>query len=132
MYVRVMRIAGAILLFAIGCIHLFLVLTGTGGILGLMFVLNAIAGIALAIGMVVLRGRLLMLDTVFGLLFSLASLFALLAALTIGLFGITERWTTALVPQTVAVDAIAVVVLAIASLVVVRAADRTSMVSARA
>jgi hypothetical protein len=126
MFFKVMQIAGAILLIAIGGIHLFLVLGGTGGILGVAFTLNAIAGLALGIGMLVLRGRLLMLDTVLGLLFALASLFALLSALTIGLLGITERWTTALVPQTVAVDSLAVVVLAIASVVIVRAASGTA------
>jgi hypothetical protein len=86
-----------------------------------MFVLNAIAGVGLTVGMVLLRGRLLMLDTVLGLLFSVASLLALLLALTIGLLGITEKWTTALVPQTVVIDAIAVVVLAMATVVVFRA-----------
>jgi hypothetical protein len=121
MLVWVVRIASAILLLAIGGIHLFLVLTGTGGILGVMFVLNAIAGIALAVGMLVLRGRLLMLGTVAGLLFSIASLVALLLALTVSLFGITERWTRPLVPQTVAVDSVAVVVLAITTVVVFRA-----------
>jgi hypothetical protein len=121
MVVRVVRIASAIVLLAIGGIHLFLVLDGTGGILGLMFVLNGLAGIGLAAGLLLLRGRLLLLDTVLGLLFSIASLLALLLALTVGLFGITERWTRPLVPQTVVVDSVAVVVLAIASAVVTRA-----------
>jgi hypothetical protein len=121
MVVRVVRIASAIVLLAIGGIHLFLVLDGTGGILGLMFVLNGLAGIGLAAGLLLLRGRLLLLDMVLGLLFSIASLLALLLALTVGLFGITERWTRPLVPQTVVVDSVAVVVLAIASAVVTRA-----------
>jgi hypothetical protein len=121
MVVRVVRIASAIVLLAIGGIHLFLVLDGTGGILGLMFVLNGLAGTGLAAGLLLLRGRLLLLDTVLGLLFSIASLLALLLALTVGLFGITERWTRPLVPQTVVVDSVAVVVLAIASAVVTRA-----------
>jgi hypothetical protein len=86
-----------------------------------MFVLNGLAGIGLAAGLLLLRGRLLLLDTVLGLLFSIASLLALLLALTVGLFGITERWTRPLVPQTVVVDSVAVVVLAIASAVVTRA-----------
>jgi hypothetical protein len=120
MRVWVVRIASAILLLAIGGIHLFLVANGTGGILGVMFVLNGIAGVALAAGMLLLRGRLLMLGTLLGLLFSVASLLALLLALTIGLFGITEKWTTALVPQTVVIDAIAVVVLAITTVVIFR------------
>jgi hypothetical protein len=114
MLVQVVRIASAILLLAIGGIHLALVLTGTGGVLGLLFILNAVAGTALAAGMLLLRGRLLAYSSVLGLLFSLASLLALLLALTVGLFGITERWTTALVPETVLVDAVAAIALAIA------------------
>jgi len=121
MLVWVVRIASAILLLAIGGIHLSLVITGTGGILGVMFVLNGIAGVVLAAGMLLLRGRFLMVGAVLGLLFSIASLLALLLALTIGLFGITEKWTHPLVPQTVAVDAVAVVVLAITSGVIFRA-----------
>src|SRR4051795_8649218 len=121
MLVWVVRIASAILLLAIGGIHLSLVITGTGGILGVMFVLNGIAGVVLAAGMLLLRGRYLMVGAVLGLLFSIASLLALLLALTISLFGITEKWSHPLVPQTVAVDAVAVVVLAITSGVIFRA-----------
>ena len=121
MLVRVVRIASAILLLTIGGIHLFLVMDGTGGILGLAFAANALAGVVLAAGMLFLRGRLLALATVLGLLFAIASLTALLLALTVGLLGITEKWSHALVPQTVVVDSIAVVVLAIATAVVPRA-----------
>jgi hypothetical protein len=116
----ILRILSAILLLAIGGIHLFLVVTGTGGILGVMFVLNGIAGIVLAIAILVVRGRLLMLATVFGLLFALASLAALLLALTVGLFGIHETWDYTLVPQTVVIDAVAVVVLAITTALTLR------------
>ena len=118
---RVMRVLSAILLLAVGGIHLFLVFDGVGGTLGVLFVLNAVAGIVLAIGMLVLRGRLLKLATVLGLLFLIASLASLLLALTVGLFGITEVWTFTLVPQTVVVDAIGVVLLAITSVLVLRA-----------
>ncbi|WP_159601794.1 hypothetical protein [Agromyces humi] len=116
----VLRILSAIVLAAIGGIHLFLVFDGVGGILGVFFVLNAIAGIVLAIGMLVLHGRLLVFATVLSLLFAIASLAALLLALTVGLFGITETWDFTLVPQTVVVDAIGVVILAIATPVVLR------------
>jgi hypothetical protein len=109
----VLRILSAILLLAIGGIHLFLVIDGTGGILGVMFVLNGIAGIVLAIGILALRGRLLLLATVLGFLFAIASLLALVLALTVGLFGIHETWDYQLVPQTVVIDAIAVVVLGV-------------------
>jgi hypothetical protein len=111
----VMRILSAVLLAAAGGIHLYLIFDGVGGLLGVLFTLNAIAGIVLAIAMLVLRGMLLRIAAVLGFLFMVASLAALLLALTVGLFGITETWTYTLVPETVIVEAIGVVVLAIAS-----------------
>lgn len=78
------------------------------------------AGVALAVGMLLLRDRL-MVDTVLGLLLSVAGLLALLAALTVGPFGVTEERDGPLVPQTVVVDALAVVMMAIATVVVFRA-----------
>ena len=116
----VMRILSAIILLAIGGIHLYLVFNGVGGVLGVLFVLQAIAGLVLAIGMLFLHGRLLSLATVLSLLFAIASLAALLLALTIGFFGITETWDFTLVIPTVVVESIGIVVLAIATLVVVR------------
>ncbi|MCU1477247.1 MAG: hypothetical protein JWQ64_1940 [Subtercola sp.] len=117
---RVMRILSAIVLLAIGGIHLFLVIDGVGGVLGVLFILNAIAGIVLAIGMLVLHGRLLKLVSVLSLLFVVASLLALVLALSVGLFGITETWSFTLVPQTVVIDAIGVVVLGITSTLALR------------
>jgi hypothetical protein len=110
---RIMSILSAVFLLATGGIHLYLVIAGTGGILGVMFVLNGIAGIVLAIAMVVLRGRLLQLATVLSLLFLIATLLALILALTVGLFGITESWDRPLVPPTVVIESIGIVVLAI-------------------
>jgi hypothetical protein len=121
MFTRTIRFASAALLLAIGGIHLFLVLDGKGGLLVVPFLLNAVAGIGLAVGMLVVRGRLLLLDAVLALLFAIASLLALVLALTVGLFGIHEHWTFTLVPQTVVVDAIAIVVLAITSARMARA-----------
>ena len=117
----VMRILSAIVLLAIGGIHLFLVFDGVGGVLGVLFVLQAIAALVLAIGMLVLRGRLLTLATVLSLLFAIASLAALLLALTVGFFGIIETWDFTLVIPTVVVESIGIVVLAIATWVVLRA-----------
>lgn len=116
----VMRILSAIILLAVGGIHLFLVFDGVGGILGVFFVLNAIAALVLAIGMLFLHGRLLTFATVLSLLFVIATLLALLLALTVGLFGITESWSFTLVPQTVILESIGIVVLAIATWVVIR------------
>ena len=45
--VRIMCILSAIFLLATGGIHLFLVFNGTGGVLGVAFILNAIAGVVL-------------------------------------------------------------------------------------
>ncbi|WP_396656199.1 hypothetical protein [Microbacterium sp.] len=118
----VLRIVSAVLLLAAGGIHLFLVVWGVGGILGVMFVLNGIAGIVLAIAMLVVRGRLLQWATVLSLLFMIASLLALILALTVGLFGITETWDFMLVRETVIVESIGVVVLAVTTFVVLRAA----------
>ena len=117
---RVVRIVSAIVLLAIAGIHLFLVFDGVRGLLGVMFVLNAIAAVVLAIGMLALHGTLLKIATVLGLLFIAASLIALLLALTVGLFGIREVWTFTLVPETVIVEVIGIVVLAVASGVVLR------------
>jgi hypothetical protein len=122
---RGIQIFSAIVLLAIGGIHLFLVFDGVGGVLGVLFILNAIAGIVLAIGMLALHGRLLKLATVLGLLFVIASLLALVLALTVGLFGITETWSFTLVPETIVVDAIGVVVLAVASIFALRSRRAT-------
>jgi hypothetical protein len=117
---KAIRILSAIFLFAAGAIHLFLVFDGVGGTLGVLFILNAIAGVVLGLAMLLLRGALLKLATVLGLLFLIASLASLLLALTVGLFGIREVWTFTLVPETVIIEAIGVVVLAIATALVLR------------
>jgi hypothetical protein len=119
--VLALRILSAILLALAGGIHLSLLFVGVGGLLGVLFVLNGIAGLVLAIGMLLTRGTLLRITTVLSLLFLIASLAALLLALTVGLFGITESWDFTLVPQTVIVEAIGIVVLAITTVVVSRA-----------
>ena len=116
----VMRILSSIVLLTVGGIHLYLVLHGVGGVLGVLFVLNAVGALVLAIGMLVLRGRLLQLAAVLSLLFVIATLAALLLALTVGLFGITEVWSFTLVPQTVLIESIGIVVLALACLVLLR------------
>ena len=117
----VMRILSAIVLLAVGGIHLYLVFVGVGGLLGVLFVLNAIAALVLAIGMLFLHGRLLSITTVLSLLFVIATLSALLLALTVGFFGITEVWSFTLVPETVIIESIGIVVLAVATFVVLRA-----------
>jgi hypothetical protein len=115
-----LRILSAILLAVAGGIHLYLLTVGVGGLLGVLFVLNGIAALLLAVGMLVTRGMLLRITTALSLLFLIASLAALLLALTVGLFGIREVWSFTLVPETVIVEAIGIVVLAITTAAVVR------------
>lgn len=116
----VMRILSALALVAAGGIHLYLALNGVGGILGVMFILNFVAGLVLAIGMLSLRGRLLQLATVLSLLFLIATLLALVLALTVGLFGITQDWDFTLVPETVIVESIGILILAATTFLVLR------------
>ncbi|MBW9092350.1 hypothetical protein JNB62_01490 [Microbacterium jejuense] len=117
---RVMLILSALALLAAGGIHLYLVFNGVGGILGVMFVLNAVGALVLALGLLFLRGRLLQVATVLSLLFLIATLGALILALTVGLFGITETWDFMLVPETVIVESIGIVLLAVTTVMVLR------------
>ncbi|MCU1526512.1 MAG: hypothetical protein JWP75_275, partial [Frondihabitans sp.] len=55
--VKPLRIVNAILLLSVAAIHLFLVFHGVGGTLGVLFILNAVAAIALAVGLCALHGR---------------------------------------------------------------------------
>ena len=122
---RVMRILSAIVLIAAGGIHLFLVFDGTGGVLGVLFVLNAIAGIILGVAMLALRGTLLMLASGLSLLFIIASFLSLALALTVGLFGVNVMWSFTLVPQTFVVEGIGILVLAAAFALALRARRTT-------
>lgn len=125
----IVRILSALALLAAGGIHLFLVLTGTGGLLGVAFVLNFIAGLVLGVGMLVIPRRFLLGVTVLGLLFLLASLGALLVAMTVGAFGVQPTWDYPLVRETVIVESIGVVVLVIATVIVFR--DRRAQLTPR-
>ena len=116
----VMRILSALALVAAGGIHLYLALNGVGGILGVMFILNAVAALVLAIAMVALRGRMLQAAAVLSLLFLIATLGSLVLALTVGLFGIHQDWNFMLVPETVIVESIGIVVLAVTTAMVLR------------
>jgi hypothetical protein len=109
----VWKLLSAILLLAMGGIHLYLVFDGVGGLLGDLFVLNAVGGLVLATAMLVLRGRLLTLATVLSLLFMAGTLLALVLALTVGLFGIRETLDFQLVPTTLVVESIGTIVLAV-------------------
>jgi hypothetical protein len=48
------QVLSAVSLLAMGGIHLYLALNGTGGVLGVLFVLNAVGALVLAIAIAVL------------------------------------------------------------------------------
>ena len=110
----------AVLLLAMGGIHLALVFQWASGLLGVLFVLNAIGGLVLAIAMLAARRRLLRLTSSLSLVFMAGTLLALVLALTVGPFGITERLSTALVVPTLVVESIGTVVLAITTALMFR------------
>lgn len=107
------RVLSALLLLTMGGIHLFLVLTGVGGLLGVLFVLNAIGGVVLAIAMIAAPRRFLAVASVLGLLFMAGTLLALVLALTVGLFGIREQLGGELVPTTLIVEPIGIILLGV-------------------
>jgi hypothetical protein len=111
----------ALFLLVMGGIHLYLVFHGTGGILGILFVLNFVGGLVLAIAMLVARGWLLPVASVLSLLFMASTLLALVLALTVGLFGIRSSLDYDLAPTTLVVESIGTVVLAVTTALVLRA-----------
>jgi hypothetical protein len=109
---RAWRALSVIMLLVMGGIHVYLVFDGVGGLLGGLFVVNAVGALALAIAVIVLRGPLLLLATGLSLLFMLGTLVALVLALTVGIFGIHEVISFTLVPTTLVVESIGAVILA--------------------
>jgi hypothetical protein len=114
------RILSALALLAMAGIHLYLVFDGVGGVLGVLFVLNAIGGLLLAVAVLAAPRRFLLLASLLGLLFMVGTLLALVLALTVGLFGITETLDFTLVPTTLVVESIGVIVLAVTTVLAYR------------
>jgi hypothetical protein len=114
------RLVSAIMLLGMGGIHLYLVFYGVGGVLGVLFVLNAVGALTLAIAIIVLRGQLQSLATVLSLLFMVGTLLALILALTVGLFGIHEVMSFRLVPTTLVVESIGTIILAVTAALMLR------------
>jgi hypothetical protein len=116
----VWRILSALALLAMAGIHLYLVLDEVGGVLGVLFILNAIGGLLLAIAMLAAPRRLLPLASMLSLMFMVGTLLALILALTVGLFGITETITYTLVPTTLVEESIGTIILAVTTVVAFR------------
>jgi hypothetical protein len=115
------QVLSALFLLAMGGIHLYLALTGVSGVLGVLFILNAIGALVLAIAMVVLRQWLLLVASVLSVLFIAGTLLSLVLAMTVGLFGIGETLHGRLVPTALVVESIGVVVLLVTIALLVRA-----------
>jgi hypothetical protein len=120
---RVWQVLSALVLLVMAGIHLYLVVfAGFGGLLGTLFVLNGIGGLVLGIAVLVTRRSMLAVASVLGLLFLGGTLLSLVIALTpAGLLGIHEVINGQLVPTTLVVESIGVVVLAVTSVLAVRA-----------
>jgi hypothetical protein len=106
------RALSALALLAMGGIHLYLVLTGFDGLIGTLFVLNAIGGLVLAVAMVAAPRRLLPVAALLGLVFLAGTLLALVVSLTpAGLLGVHEQLGNNLVVPTLVVETLGTIVL---------------------
>jgi hypothetical protein len=114
------QVLSALSLLAMGGIHLYLVFSGAGGLIGVLFVLNAIGGLVLAIAMVATPRRFLPLASVLSLLFMVGTLLALVLALTVGLFGIRQQIGGELVVTTLVVESIGTIVLVVTTALLFR------------
>ena len=108
-----LRVLGALLLAAMGWIHLDLWLDGYRSIdwIGPAFLLNTIAGFGLAVLLLVTPRPLLMWVAALGALTALGTLGGLLLATTVGLFGFVESTDADLWWESFWVEIAAVVVL---------------------
>ncbi|WP_433802994.1 hypothetical protein [Actinomycetospora sp. CA-084318] len=114
------RVLSAVALLAVGVIHLYLVATSTGGLLGVLFTLQGIAALVLAGAMLALRGRLAPVVTVLSFVFMAGSWLALVLALTVGLFGLRSSLSYDLAPTSLVVETLGTVVLAVTTAKVLR------------
>jgi hypothetical protein len=108
----------ALLLLAMGGIHLYLVLfSGFDGLVGTLFVLNAIGGLVLAVAILATPRRFLFLVSVLSLLFMAGTLLGLVLALTpSGFLGVHEQFAAQLVTETLVVESIGTLVLLVTTL----------------
>jgi hypothetical protein len=116
----VWQIISALGLLAMGGIHLYLVFLWASGVVGVLFVLNAIGGLVLAAAMLAAKGRLLRIFCVLSLVFVMGTLLALVLALTVGFFGVREQLHNEMVVPTLVVESIALIALAVTTGLVFR------------
>ncbi|GEL17635.1 hypothetical protein [Pseudonocardia asaccharolytica] len=114
------RVLSALLLLAMGGIHLYLVFHGFSGLVGALFVVNAIGALVLAIAMVGAPRRFLPVACVLSLLLMVGTLLGLVLALTVGLLGVREQLGNQLVPTTLVVESVGTIVLVITTALALR------------
>ena len=119
---RGLQLLGAVLLAAMGWLHLDLWLDGYRNIavIGPAFLVNGIAGFGLAVALLAVPRRLLLWTAALGALVAAGTLAALLISTTVGLFGFVETTAAPLWWETFWIEAGAVVVLAALAVVTAR------------
>lgn len=117
-----LRVAGAVLLAAMGWLHLDLWADGyrTIDVIGPAFLLNAIAGFGLAVLLLAAPRGLLPWAAALGALVAAGTLAALLLSTTVGLFGFVESTAAPLWWETFWIEAAAVVVLVVLAVLAAR------------
>ena len=109
-----LRFVGAGLLAAMGGIHLYLYDDGYSGIdwIGPLFMVNAVAGFAMAVAVLLAPTRWLPAVAALGALLQIGTLGALVLTTWVGMFGFQESTKAELYWETVWVEAAGFVVLA--------------------
>ena len=120
-----LRLAGALLLAAMGWLHLDLWRDGyrTIEVIGPAFLLNVVAGFGLAVLVLLAPRRAVPWAAALGALPAAGTLVALLLSTTVGLFGFVESTAAALWWESLWVEAGAVVVLTVLAVVAGRRRD---------
>jgi hypothetical protein len=109
-----LRVVGALLLLGMAWIHYHLWNVGynTVSLIGPLFLVNAIVGVALAVAVCVVPNRMLGIASSLSSLFTLGTLAALVVSLFWGLFGFHETVQAPLLRTTLFVEALGVLALA--------------------
>ena len=108
------RLTGAASVLAMAAIHLYLWSDGYAAIavVGPSFLVNAVAGVAVAAALLLVPVRVLAPVALLGAVLVAGTLAALLLSLTVGLFGFFDGVSAPLVPTTLVVEPVGVLILA--------------------
>jgi hypothetical protein len=117
--VLTLRVLGAALLAGTAWIHLYLWMAGYDTIawIGPLFLVNAVGGLVLAAAVLVAPRRLLVWPAAAGALLEIGTLGGLVLSSTVGLLGFVESTSANLYWESVAVEAVGTVVLAVLAVV---------------